>query len=55
MLEYYHMTGQKLPPLSSKPKLTDFYHPSGEQKSGELLFSIGGMILVTYVILKYMS
>ena len=54
MLEYYRMTGQKLPPLPSKPNLTDFYHPSDKQKSGELLFTIGGMTLVTYMIFKYM-
>ena len=55
MLEYYRMTGQILPPLPSKPTLTDFYHPSGKQKSSELLFTIGGMSLVTYMIFKYMS
>ena len=54
MLEYYRMTGQKLTPLPPEPKFTDFYHPSEEQKSSELLFTIGGMTLVTYVIFKYM-
>ena len=54
MLEYYRMTGKRLPPLRSRPKLTDYYHPSDNQKSGELLFIIGGMSLVTYMIFKYM-
>ena len=52
--EYYRVTGQKLPNLPPKPQLTDFYHPSQHQKTGELLFTIGGTVLLSYIIFKYM-
>ena len=29
---YYIATNKKLPPLKSKPVLSDFYHPSDQQK-----------------------
>ena len=54
MLEYYRMTGKRLPPSLSRPKLTDYYHPSNNQKSGEFLFITGEMSLVTNMIFKYM-
>ena len=52
--EYYRVTGQKLPALPPQPKLTDFYHPSEDQKKGELFFTIGGTVLLSYIIFKYM-
>ena len=53
MLEYYRVTGQKLPALPSRPKLIDFYHPSPEQKKGELVFIVSGAVLLSYIIFKY--
>ena len=54
LLEYYRVTGQKLPALPQQPQLTDFYHPSEDQKKGELLFIISGTVLLSYIIFKYM-
>ena len=53
ILEYYRVTGQKLAALPPQPTLTDFYHPSPQQKTGELLFTIGGTVLLSYIIFKY--
>ena len=41
MREYYRVFGRKIKPLPKEPVLTDFYHPSEDQKRGEIAFIIG--------------
>lgn len=53
MRDYYLVTGQKLQPLPSKPVLSDFYHPSAQQQSGEMMFIAGGLGLLGFVAYKY--
>ena len=50
---YYEATKQRLPPLSPEPKMSDFYHPSEAQKTGEILFITTGLGLMGYIIYKY--
>ena len=50
---YYEATKQRLPPLSPKPKLSDFYHPSETQKTGEILFITTGFGIMGFLIYKY--
>ena len=52
MLEYYRMFAKKIKPLPPQPQLSDFYHPSGAQKNGELLFGTG---IATYALYKYLK
>ena len=44
---------QKKKPLLLEPELSDFYHPSDNQKNGELLFVVVGTGIATYVLCKY--
>ena len=55
MLEYYRVFGKQIKPLPPDPQLSDFYHPSEAQKSGELLFVAAGTGIVTYAIYKYIK
>ena len=48
MREYYKVFGQKIPFLPPEPVLSDYYHPSEDQKRGEMAFLIGGTTLVSY-------
>ena len=50
---YYEATKQRLPPLSPEPKLSDFYHPSEAQKTGEILFITTGFGIMGFLIYKY--
>ena len=34
MVEYYHVFTKQIKPLSPEPELSDFYHPSENQKNG---------------------
>ena len=52
---YYQMTGKKQETFRDKPVLSDFYHPSEEQKTGELLFIFGGLTLGGYLVYKYVK
>ena len=52
MEAYYLATQKKLPPLKSKPVLSDFYHPSDQQKNNEILFIISGLGLIGYLMHK---
>ena len=54
MLEYYRVFGVKLKPLPPEPQLSDYYNASDQQKSGELLFVIGGTAISSYIIMKYL-
>ena len=51
---YYLATKQRLPELSREPRLSDFYTPSEEQKTSELLFIMGGLGVLGFVLFKYM-
>ena len=53
MLEYYRVFGVKLKPLRQEPQLSDYYVPSDQQKSAELLFVIAGTAISSYIIMKY--
>ena len=59
MFEYYQArkTYSNLPdlkPLGKEPVLSDYYTPSPQQMNAELLLIIGGLVLVGYVVFKYM-
>ncbi|CAC5384502.1 unnamed protein product [Mytilus coruscus] len=41
MKQYYYITSKQLTPLSPKPKLSDFYTPSEDQKNREIAFVVG--------------
>ena len=52
MNEYYVVTGSRFvlsPSLREEPKLEDFYVPSEDQKTREVLFIILGMGAVGYM------
>ena len=55
MLEYYRIFAKKIKPLPPWPELSDFYHPSENQKIGELLFVVVGTGIATYVLYKYLK
>ena len=42
-------------PLPPEPELSDFYHPSENQKNGELLFVVVGTGIATYALYKYLK
>ena len=49
---YYIATEKKLPPLRSKPVLSDFYHPDDQQTNKEILFIISSLGLMGYLMYK---
>ena len=53
-IEYLQKKKKKttLPP---EPELYDIYHPSENQKNGELLFVVGGTGIGTYALYKYLK
>ena len=53
MRAYYRATGQKQR-LAREPALSDYYHPSEEQKTGELVFIASGLGLVGYLAYKHL-
>ena len=48
MKQYYYITGKDLQ-LPPKPKLSNFYNPSEDQKNREIAFVVGGMALTGFV------
>ena len=50
MLEYYQVFAKQIESLPPEPQLSDFYHPSEVQKSGELLFVAVGTGIATYAL-----
>ena len=50
--QYYYFTHKQLPPLPPKPKLSDFYTPSEDQKNREIAFVVGGMALTGFIVWK---
>ena len=55
MLECYRVFAKQIKPLPSEPQLSDFYHPSEAQKSGELLFVAVDTGIETYALYKYLK
>ena len=49
ILKYYHAFVKPIKPLPTEPELSDFYHPSENQKNGELLFTAVGTGTATYM------
>ena len=54
MKNYFYITGKQLPALPTKPRLSDFYTPSEDQKNREIVFVVGGMVLSGYIAWKLM-
>ena len=52
MLECYQVFTKKIKPLTPEPQLSNFYHPSEAQKSGELLFVAVGTGIAIYALYK---
>ena len=52
MKQYYYFTHKQLAPLPPKPKLSDFYTPSEDQKNREIAFVVGGMALTSFIVWK---
>ena len=52
MKTYYLVTKQRLPQLAPEPKLTDYYHPSEGQKTGEIFFITTGLAAMGYFVLR---
>ena len=55
MVEYYRVFAKQIKPLPPEPELPDFYHPSGTQKNGELLFIALGSGIATYALYEYLK
>ena len=55
MFEYYRVFAKKIKPLPPEPELSDFYHPSKNQKNGEILFVVLGTGIATYSLYKYLK
>ena len=55
MLEYYRVFAKQIKPLPPEPELSDFYHPSENQKNGELLFVEVDTGIATYALYKYLK
>ena len=51
--QYYLATGEKQT-LSQKPILSDFYHPSDDQKTGEIIFIVGSLGMLGFFTYKYL-
>ena len=52
MQEYAQVTGHNLDPLGPEPKLSDFYHQSG-QRNREITFVILGMAATGFVAYRF--
>ena len=55
MLEYYRVFAKNIKPLPLEPQLSDFYHPSENQKNGELLFVEVDTGIAIYALYKYLK
>ena len=54
-LKYYRVFAKQIKPLPPEPELSDFYHPSENQKNGKLLFIAVGTGIATYALYKYLK
>ena len=55
ILEYYRVFAKQIKSLPPEPQLSDFYHPSEDQKNGELLFVALGTGIATYSLYQYLK
>ena len=55
VLEYYCAFSKQIKYLPPEPELSDLYHPSENQKNGELLFVVAGTGIATYVLYKHLK
>ena len=55
MLEYCRVFPKQIKLFPPEPELSDFYHPSENQKNGELLFVVVGTGIATYALYKYLK
>ena len=55
IVEYYWVFAKQTTPLPPEPELSDFYHPSNNQKNGELLFAVVGTGIAAYALYKYLK
>ena len=55
ILEYYRVFAKQIRSLPPEPQLSDFYHPSEDQKNGELLFVAFGTGIETYSLYQYLK
>ena len=51
--QYYLLTSEKLQSIGKEPELSDFYHPSEDQKNAEIAFIILAIGGVTYIIYRF--
>ena len=55
MLEYSRVLAKQINPLPPEPQLSDFYHPSEDQRNRELLFVSVNTGIGTYALFKYLK
>ena len=55
LLEYSRVFPKQIKLFPSEPELSEFYHPSENQKNGELLFVAVGTGIATYALYKYLK
>ena len=55
MLEYCRVYEKQIKPLPPEPELSDFFHPSENQKNGELLFVAVGTGVAAFALYKYLK
>ena len=55
MFEHCRVFAKKIKPLPPELELSDFYHPPGTPKNGELLFLVVDLGIATYALYKYIK
>ena len=55
MFEHCRVFPKKIKPLPPELELSDFYHPPGTPKNGELLFLVVDLGIATYALYKYIK
>ena len=50
---YSELTGKNITPLPPEPRLSDFYEPSEDQKTRELVWILGGTAIVGLLAYRY--
>ena len=52
MKQYHYVTGKQLSQLTPEPKLSDYYSPSPDQQTKELMFIALGLTAARFVAYK---
>ena len=55
IVEFYRVFAKQIKPLPPESELSYFYHPSVNQKNGELLFIALGTGIATHALYKYLK